>query len=96
MSRPAYAFLLFVAFLTLLLCAATLHDTQAIYLAQHTDNQTISTLRAQVVDLKRDLTDTEHALDKAALDGSRLSEENEVLKARAAIAERALERRTKL
>ncbi len=47
---------------------------------QRTDNQTMAVLRAQNAELKRNLQDTEEALDKAALEGSRLGQEIEVLR----------------
>ncbi len=80
MSRQAYALLLA---LLVLLCVAeslTLARVMDIYTTQHTDNQTISTLRAQVVELKTNLHETEVALDHAALEGSALSQQVEVLK----------------
>ncbi len=80
MSRQAYALLL-----ALLLClcigvAGLAVRVMDIYTTQHTDNQTISTLRAQVVELKTNLHETEVALDRAALEGSALSQQVEVLK----------------
>lgn len=39
------------------------------------DNQTIATLRAQIHDLKSDLTDTEKALEESAADAFQLKNE---------------------
>ncbi len=80
MSRAILAFFLFAAICTLLLSAGTFRLAHEIYQEQHTDNQTIAALRAQNAELKRDLQDTEQALDKAALEGSRLGQEIEVLR----------------
>lgn len=80
MSRPAYALLLALLLLLGFSSAITIVRVMDIYRTQQTDNQTIATLRAQVTELKTDLHDTEVALDKAALEGSRLGEQNEVLR----------------
>lgn len=88
--------------LTLVAACGTLAASFQILNQQRLDNQTISalhtavtvlkdtstTLRAQVSDLQTQLHDTEMALDKAALTGLHLGEENETLRARVETAER--------
>ncbi len=83
MSRAFCAFLLFAAICTLLLSAATFRLTYETYQQQTTDNQSLKALheaytavKAEKAKLQQDLHDTEEALDKAALEGSRLGEEN--------------------
>lgn len=82
MSRAAYSLLLTLLIVLLMLGFGTAVRVMDIYTTQRTDNQTIAALRAQVTELKTDLHDTEVALDKAALAGSALGEENYRLQTR--------------
>jgi predicted nucleic acid-binding Zn-ribbon protein len=84
MSRQVYALLWTILLVASVAMAASLK----IYERQTQESQTIAALRAQVSDLKQDLHDTELALDKTALEGARLGEENEALRARIETAER--------